>query len=236
MDNRSPVPEGFRQERMASEPQKKWIRDLIDAKNLFASPGHFDKVNAMDAAEYAAYLDHIKTVQVEQMTMSQASKCIDSLLKLEDKKNAKSNVIMRSPQMKVQHEEIKLDDGKIRKIGKIVLPDGRTVLEGSYGIDTSDDDRFTNDVSFFRVWIAEGYGKGWGVKMYTSDYTHRVNLAVPTQIDAIVWIADDPVGAAKLFGHEFKRCGVCYRGLTKDESRAAGIGPVCGARLGIHVY
>lgn len=72
--------------------------------------------------------------------------------------------------------------------------------------------------------------------MYTSDYTHRVKLAGPTQIDVIRMIADDPLEASRKFGHEFKRCGVCYRGLTKDESRAAGIGPVCGARLGIHVY
>jgi hypothetical protein len=237
--DRTPVPGHLvSSAELATQPQKDLIRKLLLEKDLLKSPQFFDAVNAMDSEEYEAYLVWLRTEQVEKVSKKAASEWIKKLLELP---KLQSNVVMGTESgiksvVKVQYETITDDSGKERKIGKVVLPDGRTVLEGSYGVDTEDDERFTNKVSFFRVWIAEGYGKGWGIKMYTSDYTHRVNLAVPTQIDVIVWIADDPLGAAKLFGHEFKRCGVCYRGLTKDESRAAGIGPVCGARLGIHVY
>jgi hypothetical protein len=132
----------------------------------------------------------------------------------------------------VEYVEVQTDKGT-RQVGRVVLPDGTRVLAGSYGVDTSDDDRFTNDTSFFKLWIKEGYGKGWGVQLYVSDDTQRVRLAVPTQLDAIRWIAGDPLAAAALFGHEYKRCGVCGRGLTNDDSRARGIGPVCAGNLGL---
>lgn len=232
------MPEQFQASDGATERQVKFIKDLLDQKDLFKSPKFFDAVNAMDAEELAQHIEWLKN-KAESLTKQQASGWIAALVKLP----AHQNPLVRKPAVdvmkgrtRVEYETIIGDDKKERKIGKIILEDGRAVLEGSYGVDTSGDSRFTNDISFFRVWIAEGYGKGWGVKMYTSDYTHRVSLALPTQVDAIKRIADDPLGAAKLFGHEFKRCGICYRGLTKDESRAAGIGPVCGARMGIHVY
>lgn len=193
----------------------------------------------MNEEDVAQYIEGLKQ-KATTLSVKDASKWIKRLLELP---RLAVTPMPRTPPVdiikgrtRVEWEMMTGDDGKERKIGRIVLPDGRAVLEGSYGVDTEDDERFTNKVSFFRVWIADGYGKGWGVKMYTSDYTHRVNLAIPTQVDVIVWIADDPLGGAKLFGHEFKRCGVCYRGLTKDESRAAGIGPICGARMGIKVY
>lgn len=44
-------------------------------------------------------------------------------------------------------------------------------------------------------------------------------------------IGADPLAASKLYGHEIKRCGVCSRRLTRPESRAAGIGPICAAKF-----
>lgn len=41
----------------------------------------------------------------------------------------------------------------------------------------------------------------------------------------------DPMGAVKRFGHELGRCGVCFLPLTNEESREAGIGPVCARRM-----
>jgi Family of unknown function (DUF6011) len=240
--DRTPVPDHVRASiPPATDPQKDYIRGLLEKKDLLKSPKFFDTVNAMDVGELEVYLRHLKGDYVESLNMKEASAWISRLLELPNLAEPRNlprpePVDIIKGRTRVEYETITDDRGKERRVGKIVLPDGRAVLEGSYGVDTEDDERFTNKVSFFRVWIAEGYGRGWGIKMYTSDYTHRVKLAVPTQIDVIVWIADDPLGAAKLFGHEFKRCGVCYRGLTKDESRTAGIGPVCGARLGIHVY
>ena len=242
--DRTPVPEHLRpSEPGATDPQKDYIRGLLDKKDLMKSPQFFDSINAMDVGELETYLNYLKGEAVDKLTKKDASRWIGRLLELPNLSAAADYTLPHPPKVdiikgrtRVEYEVITDDKGRERRVGKIVLPDGRAVLEGSYGVDTEDDGRFTNKVSFFRVWIAEGYGRGWGIKMYTSDYTHRVKLATPTQIDVIVWIADDPLGAAKLFGHEFKRCGICYRGLTKDESRAAGIGPVCGARLGIHVY
>jgi hypothetical protein len=106
------------------------------------------------------------------------------------------------------------------------------VLAGSYGISTVNDSRYKNETTFFKVWAAKEFGRGWGVKMYVSDDLTRVRLSYDAQVDAIKAIASDPEGAAALFGHEFKRCGVCGRGLTNDESRALGIGPVCRERVG----
>jgi len=44
-------------------------------------------------------------------------------------------------------------------------------------------------------------------------------------------VAADVVAAVQRFGHERGVCGVCNRGLTNDESRRLGIGPVCLAKL-----
>ena len=44
-------------------------------------------------------------------------------------------------------------------------------------------------------------------------------------------MAADVVEAVKRFGLERGVCGVCNRGLTNEESRALGIGPVCLAKL-----
>lgn len=44
-------------------------------------------------------------------------------------------------------------------------------------------------------------------------------------------IAADPAAASTLFGRELKTCGVCGSPLTKEESRAAGIGPICAGKM-----
>ena len=41
----------------------------------------------------------------------------------------------------------------------------------------------------------------------------------------------DPAAAARRYGLEIGECSVCARGLTDPESRANGIGPVCGRRF-----
>lgn len=43
-------------------------------------------------------------------------------------------------------------------------------------------------------------------------------------------VVADPEAAMVRFGHEIGRCGYCGRTLTDEESRAAGIGPVCRTR------
>jgi hypothetical protein len=238
--NRTPVPDEFRSPDGPTQAQLDYIDALFDLKRLTASPRFFDIVNAMDAEEYTAYIAHLKA-QARTVTKQRASDIIKSLLALPNNEVVPASNAPRTPPVDVMNGRTRVewieftdDSGKTHKSGKIILPDGREVIAGSYGVDTSSDNRFTNDFSFFKVWVAEGYGKGWGVKMYTSDYTHRVKLAGSTQVDVVQMIADaGPLDAAKAFGHEFGRCGVCSRGLTNDESRDLGIGPVCGRRLGV---
>lgn len=45
-------------------------------------------------------------------------------------------------------------------------------------------------------------------------------------------IESDPLEAAKRYGVELGVCGVCHKTLTNPDSIAAGIGPVCAAKLG----
>ena len=44
-------------------------------------------------------------------------------------------------------------------------------------------------------------------------------------------VAKDVRGALVLYGRKIGRCGVCGRTLTDEESRAAGIGPVCAGKF-----
>jgi len=254
--NRTPVPEGFRTsgEKMATQPQIDWIRDMLGTKNLLAIPQVFDAVNAMDAEEYVAYIRQMQdSISIEKTTMTRARGLIDMLkplayrtdelpgLPLSDRVSRASTgergraVDIVKGRTRVEYEMLQTDSGE-REVGRVVFDDGSYVLMGSYGVDTSGDANFVNDTSFFKLWIQksdEDYGKGWSLKLYVSDDTSRVSIGVPTQIEMLKRIAVDPLAASKLFGLEFKRCGVCGRGLTNDESRELGIGPVCGARLGV---
>lgn len=50
----------------------------------------------------------------------------------------------------------------------------------------------------------------------------------PTLIDRVL---ADPMAAVVRYGTELGICGVCERDLTNEDSRAAGIGPVCAKRM-----
>lgn len=224
--NRSPVPAEFAEiaEQAwgdATLPQLAYIGDLfhqMDNEDLM-------KKGAARMAQLAA---------AGELTKAKASEII-TWAKAQPRSRAQAPAAAQAPTHEadphVEYRTVATDKGE-RQVGQVVLPDGTKVLAGSYGLATPED-QFTNDTSFFKLWIKDGYGKGWGVQLYTSDDTTRVRLAVPTQLDIIRRIAADPTAAASLFGHEFGRCGVCGRGLTNDDSRARGIGPVCAGNLGL---
>lgn len=50
--------------------------------------------------------------------------------------------------------------------------------------------------------------------------------------DVMDAILVDPERAAKDYGKESKRCSVCHKLLTNEDSRAAGIGPDCAKKRG----
>jgi len=51
-------------------------------------------------------------------------------------------------------------------------------------------------------------------------------------IEAVRVLVADPAAAAKAYGLESGRCGICGRELTVPESIEAGIGPVCAQKAG----
>lgn len=212
----------------ATKKQVDFIAGLLAQRELPAEAAKqfADRVAAAEAGDW----EH-------GISFDRASGFITRLKALPKKLPARGGAMKPNPMNRVQVEftEVQLDgDKKPRTVGHIVLPDGRKLLAGSYGIDTSDDDRFINDTSFFKVWANADFGRGWGVKLYVSDDTSKVGLAHGTQDDVVKAILDaGPEAAAKLFGLEFKRCGICGRGLTKDVSRELGIGPICRARLAL---
>lgn len=225
---RTDVPERFSSgPRMASEAQTKWILDMLNGKDLNAS-------GAMKGKDVDAYVEQLKetigTPEEPRLPMSNARELIDALKDLPWKSRRRSNGNGQPVEgVSVVYEELPDDKGKITKRGRLILKKGR-VLAGSYGVKTPGDE-FKNDVTFFKVWINEEYGRGWGVQMYVSDDTSRVRLSLDTQLWALKKIAKNPEKASRRFGLEFKRCGVCGRGLTNDLSRALGIGPVCRERI-----
>jgi hypothetical protein len=69
------------------------------------------------------------------------------------------------------------------------------------------------------------------LKMMASDETYPVrDRAKRDRI--IAKIAQDPQEAMLTYGREIGACGHCGRTLTDEQSRAAGIGPVCAGNLG----
>lgn len=206
----------------ATQKQIGYIASLVAERELpaEAAKSFADRITAAEAGDWE------RGIRFER-----ASDFITRLLALPKKKVTNTRFVHGTTVEYIEVEPAKGDKDAVT-VGRIKLADGRTLLPGSYGLDTSADDRFKNNTSFFKVWAAEGYGKGWGVKLYVSDDTSKVKLAGKTETDVIeAIIAAGPAEASALFGHEFEHCGVCGRGLTKDDSRARGIGPVCARRL-----
>jgi hypothetical protein len=232
MSTRSQVPSRF------SEPirpaQLDYIRDLLVKKDLLKSSKFFDAVNAMDESELAAYIEQLKG-EAAGLTKDKASDWLDVLIDLPWKPRDEQPV----PQghWAVSYADHDVGTSKFHQVGYLHREkDGKEQLvpRGSYALDTSSDGHWKNDVTFFSVWIGapdDSQRRGWwSVKMYLSD--EKVKLHRKQQIWVLEQIAKDPAAAASRYGLESEHCGICGRKLTKDESRARGIGPVCAERWG----
>lgn len=68
------------------------------------------------------------------------------------------------------------------------------------------------------------------VSVQASDELHRLRGEAASSV--LEEISKDPKAASLLYGAKLGHCGVCGRTLTDEESRAAGIGPVCRAKKG----
>lgn len=209
---RTEVPAEFRDHGGATDKQLGFISSLLEQREM--SPARRAKFDA----RLAELMDR------GEFSVRKASEVIDFLKELPAKAKATGG---GSDRPRVAYEEQATDSG-VKRTGVLLLPDGRKVYRGSYGVATPGED-FTNDTTFFQVWI--GDRGGWNVRMYVSD--DKFKIGFPLQIKMLSAIAEDPEAAASLFGHEYGRCGICGRGLTNDESRARGIGPVCARRFAL---
>jgi len=99
--------------------------------------------------------------------------------------------------------------------------DGSTVF---YKVDRPTEGDWAGYV-FVRMLVAQG---GHGLAALG-----QVKLGVPQQRSVLDRIAEAGVAESSArFGHDLGHCGVCGRELTKDESIARGIGPVCAEKMG----
>lgn len=175
-------------------------------------------------------------------TRSAASKLINGLLSRPPRNQTlerEARVTQQNIRFSVKYQDVPTDRG-IKRIGFLTTgelkyeermggePDRYTleVPAGYYALDTSEDDMFVNDVTFFKIWI--GTRGGWKLLMFKSD--DEVELQRGYQISVLKRIAKNPGDAMRFYGLHSSRCGICHRKLTKDESRARGIGPVCAER------
>lgn len=79
---------------------------------------------------------------------------------------------------------------------------------------------------------------GWAfVKQQTGPDETRIGSQRPGQTYVGQWavlidkVLADPMAAVVRYGNELGHCGVCGLPLTNEESREAGIGPVCRAKI-----
>lgn len=108
---------------------------------------------------------------------------------------------------------------KQQQVAKRLIPDGR------YAVDTPEGLRFY-------VVNTRDRGPYAGVQFISRQSgDNRLRIGPNERSTAKVLIAADPKAATVRYGRELGVCGVCGRTLTDEESRAAGIGPVCAARF-----
>ena len=68
------------------------------------------------------------------------------------------------------------------------------------------------------------------VKVQASDREYPVKGGAAARVLSL--IARDPKAAMLRYGREIGSCGHCGRTLTNEDSRAAGIGPICAGKMG----
>lgn len=208
---------------MATPAQAKYLQSLLRERNLAASPKFYAATQTMSPEEVDEYIATMRRT-AETLTVAQASAWIDALKKLPLRDVPAGADPNATPASRSELYNVVTRDGR----RYLETPDGRLIPEGSYALDTSGDDRYLNDVTFFKLWLGTRSPRAWGLRIVHGPDESRIGRASKV-VDRI---AEDPARAAARFGHEIGRCGVCGRQLTNDESRARGIGPVCAERNG----
>ena len=105
-----------------------------------------------------------------------------------------------------------------------VTPVAADVPEGRYAVELN---------GALRFYVVQ-YGKGrWSGRVFVSRQSsdNLLKISAHEAHEARRAIAQDARAAMVRYGRELGVCGVCGRALTDEESRAAGVGPICAARI-----
>lgn len=102
-----------------------------------------------------------------------------------------------------------------------VVPAGRYAVEDN------------GTLKFYKVDVPGKESKWHGrtfVKVQAGDNEYPVRGGAAQRV--LMLISKDPKAAMLRYGTELGHCGHCGRTLTNEESRAAGIGPICAGKMG----
>lgn len=227
MTGRTPPPQHLVAPALASQKQLDFIASLARERDI-----------PEDAR--ASLLARVESGEISK---TRASDFIGRLLKAPKRvdpdrlppRGGETRDVMTSARVRLRYpvtfELTEVDGGKTIELGFVQVSD-KKVPQGKYALDTSANDKFANDVTFFNLFcFRPNPGEtAYSLKMYVSD--DLVKFGNNLQKEVLAAIAADPAAASSLYGRHKTRCGVCNRKLTNDESRDRGIGPVCFARMG----
>lgn len=212
---RTPVPEEFRPKTAgASNKQLNFLASLAQEREM--APEHRDALTARIAA---------------QVLGNEANgDCAPDIEGGISKKRA-SEFITRLQEKEKRSAPATGSDVKATPNGGVKFRRWEGIPDGRYALPMPGDD--LNPIHFYTVRTSD-FGDEWDgfqrVKRHASDERYPVKGA--TRREVLDRIAEDPKASTILFGRETEHCGICGRELTRDDSRAAGIGPKCAEKHG----
>jgi hypothetical protein len=198
--------------RPATERTIQYIKNLLDERELTASQKFADATQAMDEGELSRYMCQLRQ-RPRSMTQAEASEWIEALKRLPRKGTSQATGHSAHVEFKVLAE--KVPAGRYAVTGE----DGTTDF---YRVDRPTDGRWKG-----YTFVKLGTGGPHGGELHWQRLSFKNTAAILGKI-----IADTPEAAAKRFGKEIGRCGMCGRTLTNPESIERGIGPVCAGNSG----
>lgn len=187
----------------ASESQISFVKSLVAQKDL---------------GEHVEWMaEKIKLADDGQMDKRFASKLIGRLRRLPDKPLSAGGV--KRDIVKAYAEQTLW-----------AVPSGRYAL-----VNDKADQEDINPVLFYRVTIGNEGSKWEGRRFVNRIVGGNPDMKIggSQAMEVLRLIHGDILGAASLYGKEFKHCSRCNRELTRRLSRELGIGPHCAAHLGM---
>lgn len=182
-----------------------FLVDLLDNRDLLASPRFFDRVNAMDAEELAAYIERLKE-QARTLSQHTAGEWIERLKPLPRKARPDAN--------------------RGRSNYEVAVPSEQLLPAGRYAVDSAE-----GELRFYRIYRKRNGRVDVYVQHGPTESKVPWGRAVQAIFEQILTAPGGARAAAHRYGHEIGACSVCGIRLTNKLSRELGIGPVCGGRF-----